>query len=166
MDAVHARLTGLVSALSSGDATAAAATFDPAATISVREGHTLVVVMPAGQAIRLVTAAFADIGYIPVLRREAEGLLSDDGVLTGTHQAAFLGVPGYGRRVHQNVHVKTELRADGRLGDMDMETSLAGAVALKLRSTGGDVAAAEPREPNPGQRCGNHRHEHEWGPGR
>ena len=115
---------------------------------------------------RPITTAFADIGYIPVLRREAEGLLSDDGVLTGTHQAAFLGVPGYGRRVHQNVHVKTELRADGRLGDMDMETSLAGAVALKLRSTGGDVAAAEPREPNPGQRCGNHRHEHEWGPGR
>ncbi len=142
MDAVHARLTGLVSALSSGDATAAAATFDPAATISVREGHTLVVVMPAGQAIRLVTAAFADIGYIPVLRREAEGLLSDDGVLTGMHQAAFLGVPGDGRRVRLNVHVKAELRADGRLGDMDLETSVA-ALRHQLLGSGPPAAMAD-----------------------
>ena len=142
MDAVHARLTGLVSALSSGDATAAAATFDPAATISVREGHTLVVVMPAGQAIRLVTAAFADIGYIPVLRREAEGLLSDDGVLTGTHQAAFLGVPGDGRRVRLNVHLKAELRADGRLGDMDLETSVA-ALRHQLLGSGPPAAMAD-----------------------
>jgi len=142
MDAVHARLTARVAALSSGDATAAAATFDPAATISVREGHTLVVVMPAGQATRLITAAFADIGYIPVLRREAEGLLSDDGVLTGTHQAAFLGVPGDGRRVRLNVHLKAELRADGRLGDMDLETSVA-ALRHQLLGSGPPAAMAD-----------------------
>ena len=142
MDAVHARMTGLVSALSSGDASAAAATFDPAATISVREGHTVVVVMPAGQATRLITTAFADIGYIPVLRREAEGLLSDDGVLTGTHQAAFLGVPGDGRRVRLNVHLKAELRADGRLGDMDLETSVA-ALRHQLVGSGPPAAMAD-----------------------
>ena len=131
-------MTALATALSSGDVSAAAAAFHPTARITVREGHAVLLDLPAVQAIGLLTTAFTDVRYLPVLRREAEGI-ADDGVLNGTQRAAFMGVPSEGRQVRLNVHLRAVARADGLLGDMDLETS---AAALRHQLQGGGPVAA------------------------
>jgi outer membrane protein OmpA-like peptidoglycan-associated protein len=138
MDSIQARMTALASALSSADVSAAGAVFNRTARITVRDGHAVIADLPAVQALGRLTTAFTDIGYIPVLRREAEGI-ADDGVLTGTLRAPFMGVPGDGRQVRLNVHLRAVLLPDGLLGDMDLETSLA---ALRYQLQGGGPVAA------------------------
>ena len=102
----------------------------------MRDGHAVIADLPAVQALGLLTTAFTDIGYIPVLRRRADGI-ADDGVLTGTLRAPFMGVPGDGRQVRLNVHLRAVLLPAGLLGDMDLEVA-----ALRYQLQGGESVAA------------------------